>query len=283
MTSSTEKRPPLPYFDMLLEQLNLGTPAVQEAFGRHVHWGYWENPGQATGTTDDFAIAAERLCQKVYRTVEVQEGQRLLDAGCGFGGTIASLNENFQHLNLTGLNIDPRQLERARQEVQPLHQNKIQFIEGDACQMPLESGTMDVVLAVECIFHFPSREAFFREARRVLQPGGRLGICDFVPMQILRSLEGFLSQFGSDLVARTYGQVDSSTTLAKYQDLAQKTGFKVVTQTDITANTLPTYPVVRDIFGRFGLPDSAQSTAAIELISRLRLLRYQILSFERID
>jgi cyclopropane fatty-acyl-phospholipid synthase-like methyltransferase len=36
-----------------------------------------------------------------------------VDVGCGFGGTIASLNEHFSDLQLTGVNIDLRQLDRA--------------------------------------------------------------------------------------------------------------------------------------------------------------------------
>ncbi|HEY9828641.1 MAG TPA: class I SAM-dependent methyltransferase [Stenomitos sp.] len=168
----------LPYLDILLEQLTLGEVTVQKAFGRHVHWGYWPNPTQADRSIENFAIASEQLCQRVYAAAGVQEGDQVLDAGYGFGGTIASLNEQFQNLHLTGLNIDFRQLDRAREEVKPLGNNQIIFVEGDACQMPFPDASMDVVLAVECIFHFPSRTKFFQEARRVLRPGGRLGICD---------------------------------------------------------------------------------------------------------
>lgn len=116
----------LPYFDALLEQISLGDAEVQQAFGRHVHWGYWENPAKADGSIDDFAVAAERLCQRVYLAAGVKDGDRLLDAGCGFGGTIASLNENVSSMQLVGLNIDPRQLARAKQEVQPRGSNQIE-------------------------------------------------------------------------------------------------------------------------------------------------------------
>lgn len=270
---------PLPYFDILLEQLSLGEVTVQKAFGRHVHWGYWPNPAQADRSIEDFAIAAEQLCQRVYAAAGVKENDRVLDAGCGFGGTIASLNEQFQNLNLTGLNIDARQLDRARVEVKPLGSNQIVFVEGDACQMPFPDASMDVVLAVECIFHFPSRADFFREARRVLRPGGRLGICDFVPVAIFRPLQKVLTHFGSDTVGKTYGRVDSYFILSDYRSLAQETGFTLTSQEDITRNTLPTYPVVRQVFDRMGNSEAVQATAAVELISQLGLLRYQILSF----
>lgn len=269
----------LPYFDILLEQLNVGEASVQQAFGRHVHWGYWPEPAQADGSVEDFAIAAERLCQRVYQATGVEEGDRVLDAGCGFGGTIASLNEHFQALHLTGINIDPRQLERARQEVQPLNQNQIEFVEGDACQLPFPDESMDVVLAVECIFHFPSRADFFREARRVLRPGGKLGICDFVPIPLWRAFQRTLDRVSDLSFSGTYGRVDSYFTLEDYKALAQETGYYLAFQEDITRNTLPTYPAVRQLFKQTGYLDAARTTALIGWVSRLNFMRYQILRF----
>ncbi|NJP11270.1 MAG: methyltransferase domain-containing protein [Leptolyngbyaceae cyanobacterium RU_5_1] len=272
---------PLPYFDILLEHINLGDAAVQKTFGRHVHWGYWENPWKADGSVDDFAAAAEQLTQRVYAAANVKEGDRVLDAGCGFGGTIASLNENFSNLNLVGLNIDPRQLERARQEVQPHGNNQIEFVEGDACQLPFADASFDVVLAVECIFHFPSRADFFHEARRVLRPGGRFAICDFVPLPVFNPIRRLLTNKVVSAVEDTYGRVNSECTLADYRKLATDSGFTLTLKEDITGKTLPTYPVIRRLFEQLDKPDSAQATAEVELVSRLGLLRYLILGFTR--
>ena len=269
----------MPYFDILLEQLSLGEATVQQAFGRHVHWGYWANPDQADGSVKDFAIATENLCQRVYAAAGVKEHDRLLDAGCGFGGAIASLNEQFQTLDMTGLNIDPRQLDRARQTVQPLANNQIEFIEGNACQLPFANQSMDVVLAVECIFHFPSREEFFREVRRVLRPGGRLGICDFVSTPVFKAFQQLLATFTKPMLSGTFGRVNSCFTLSDYRALAQKTGFRLTFQEDITRQTLPTYPVVCHVFNQAGSAKVVRDVAAIEKISQFGLLRYVILSF----
>lgn len=269
----------MPYFDILLEQLQLGNPIVHQAFGRHVHWGYWAEPAKADGSVEDFAIATENLCQRVYTAANVQAHDRLLDVGCGFGGTIASLNEQFQNLDLIGVNIDPRQLTRARQEVQPLGNNRITFKEGDACQLPFEDNSMDVVLAVECIFHFPSRETFFQEAQRVLRPGGRLGICDFVSTPIFKAAQQFLAKFTNPMMSSTFGRADSNVTVSDYQALATRTGFRLTCQEDITSNTLPTYPVVCDVFKQTMSPKAVRDVAAVGKISQLGLLRYMILSF----
>lgn len=273
----------LPYFDILLDRLSQGDPMVRKAFGRHVHWGYWENPAEADGSVEDFAIATENLCQRVYEATGVKEYDRLLDAGCGFGGTIASLNERFQNLDMTGLNIDPRQLERANQELNPLANNTITFVEGDACQLPFSDGSMDVVLAVECIFHFPSRETFFREVKRVLRPGGRLGICDFVSIPVFKALQQFLATFTNSMVSGTFGRADSCVTLSDYQALAQKTGFRLTFQEDITRQTLPTYPVVCHVFDQASSAKARRDVTAVEKFSQIGLLHYMIFSFELQD
>ena len=201
----------LPYFDFLLTEIGASNASVETAFGRHVHWGYWENPQMADGTVEDFAQAAEALTQLITDAAEIQSGMKVLDAGCGFGGTIASLNERFCDLDLVGLNIDERQLQRAREKVSPNANNQIQFVQGDACQLPFADHSFDAVVAVECIFHFPSREAFFKEVARVLKPGGKLALSDFVRSQDEPSWFGSLDGLIKMIVGLLYGQVSSCT------------------------------------------------------------------------
>ncbi len=270
----------LPYFDGLLAEFGKGNEQAIAAFSRHVHWGYWDNPYAADGTVADFAAAAESLCKRVCDAGGVDAGSRILDCGCGFGGTIASLNDRFSHKQLVGLNIDDRQLARAREQVQPSNGNQIDFILADACEMPFEDNSFDVVLAVECIFHFPSRERFFQEARRVLAPGGRLAICDFVPLPVLLFFGKLTENWIKPSVARTYGPVNSNFTLEKYRSLAATTQFSLRHSEDITVNILPTYPVVRKLQRQVGDMATEKVTAMVELINRLGLFRYLILSFE---
>src|SRR3984885_328566 len=170
----------LPYFDQILDQFDRSPDSqISKAMRRHVHWGFFSSPTSDASLPSCLA-AAETMTELICKAGRVGSGLRILDVGRGFGGTIAHLNERLTGCELVGLNIDERQLSLARQSVTARPGNTVRFVQGDACALPFKDGAFDVVLAVECIFHFPSRRTFFSEAKRVLRPGGTLALSDFV-------------------------------------------------------------------------------------------------------
>lgn len=277
--------PTIPYFNNLLTRLENDDPEATKAFGRHVHWGYWDNPDEADGTPENYARAAEHMCRMVTDAAGISDGMRVLDVGCGFGGTIASLNERFRGLELVGLNIDCRQLARAEKTIRPRNGNRIRWVQGNACALPFVPGSFDVALAVECIFHFPDRELFFREAHRVLRPTGKLTVSDIVPTdEALPVMRGNAERFDANMKA-TYGHIDLYWPASAYREMGSATRLPMIDEQDITEQTLPTYPFLRAYYRRdttgHDMRPLERATAHLEVASRMGWLRYAIFTFAR--
>ncbi len=270
------------YFDALIEKFE-DDPALEKAFGKHIHWGYWENPNQARGTLEDFAIAANNLSKLVIEKANIINGSKVLDAGCGFGGTIRLLNESFSDLELVGINIDQIQVQRAKQLIKAINNNCIQLIHGDACNLPQFNYQFDYAIALECIFAFPSREKFFEQVRKQLLPSGKLIIVDFlINSQINALWRWFQKELLSRLITDTYGSKATKEvnfiSIEDYKNIANQTGFKLSKVIDINKNVQPTYPVINQII--INNINDWLTAKGLEYFSLFNLISYQILIFE---
>lgn len=277
----------LPYINLLLKQLARGDSMVEKSFGRHIHWGYWPDPAVAQpSSVEDFGAAAERLSLELISLAGITPGMRVLDAGCGFGGTIACLQERIPGLDLVGLNIDPRQLQRAASLVTSSDGNAISFVGGNACALPFADNSFDRVMAVECIFHFPSRLDFLREVKRVLRPGGAMVLSDFVPHPLFAPL-GKLSRLEAFSSINLFGRSDVSCTDSGYRRIAAEAGLTITTLRDVTRNILPTYAFLQHLGAApnmAGVPGRRHAAPFIKLLDfygRRGWLCYKFLRFDK--
>ena len=286
----------LPYFDILL---SLRTEdAKGETDFDFVHWGYWHDPKEFVPGIADYKKAQESMNDEVLSAAYLHDGMKVLDVGCGFGGTIKTLNENYSDMELTGVNIDPRQLEVAGELVKPRLENRVNWLEADAVDIPLPDSCFDVVLAVECIFHFPSRQRFLSEAARLLKPGGCLVVSDFcganqvkndmdrvAPKSYVRN--SFLRRKVRKWFGEGYGELGAEPgTDPPYRQMARNSGLELTLVRDITTNTLPTYDqilhFIRKVKKKTDIDTGSfiKSTYFLKWVSKLGLLRYVILAFE---
>jgi SAM-dependent methyltransferase len=103
----------------------------------------------------------------------------VLDVGCGPGRLSVALAA--RGLEVTGLDLDPAMIERARSNAgkADLAANLVPtFTVGDVASLPFPDATFDVVVSTLSMHHWDDREAGLAEIGRVLRPGGRALVWD---------------------------------------------------------------------------------------------------------
>jgi ubiquinone/menaquinone biosynthesis C-methylase UbiE len=110
--------------------------------------------------TDDLILAAG-----------CRDGDRVLDVACGTGIVANRIGLVTGKLcSITGIDLNDGMLSVARRNPQ------IEWHQGNASDLPFESGSFEVVLCQQGLQYFPDRAAAMREMARVLSPGGRLAL-----------------------------------------------------------------------------------------------------------
>ncbi len=158
-------------------------------------------------------------CGNPTAMASLQPGETVLDIGSGAGiDAFYAARRVGPRGRVIGLDMTPAMIERARRSAAAAGLSQVEFRLGQAEAMPVEDGTVDVILS-NCVINLAEDKGrVFEEAYRVLKPGGRLSISDMVTAGPLpMDLRGDPQLWGGCI----YGALPER----EYLDLVRQAGF----------------------------------------------------------
>jgi tocopherol O-methyltransferase len=187
-----------------------------------LHYGFHDN-----GQRHNQAVV--RMIEVLADKVKVTSKDRVLDAGCGVGGSSVWLAENIG-CQVLGIDINRNFVNIAQREARRKNLNSlVSFYEMNFCQTSFRENVFDIVWAEESSCHAENKQAFLMEMSRILRPGGHIIIAD-----------GYKTRESSELTKNLTGwAVPNIPSVTEFTDFLTKTGFQHVVCEDISDKVMP--------------------------------------------
>jgi len=190
----------------------------------YANYGYWSKEGMSIDE------AGDALTDLIARELDVTQDDEILECGCGYGASAIHIATKYKPKKIIGIDVTDIRIQTGKQLVKENDLERRVLIEfGDATHLDFDSESFTKVMAIECAFHFNTRNDFFHEAFRLLKAGGILVMTDIVP-----SLELNLSDYTFDQV-REFLSADAKRycdeniySIDTYKRLLTETGFNSV-------------------------------------------------------
>ena len=156
------------------------------------------------------AVSSCAACGNPTAIAGLKEGETVLDLGSGGGmDAILAAQKVGPKGKVIGVDMTPEMIRLAKKNVKEAGLKNVEFRRGEIEDLPLEDGTVDVIIS-NCVINLsPDKDAVFREAHRVLKPGGRITVSDVVtegklPDEVLKDPDNWASCISGALETDEY-------------------------------------------------------------------------------
>lgn len=149
-------------------------------------------------------------CGDPITLAALEPGQTVLDLGSGAGlDCFFAAKKVGETGKVIGVDMTPEMLERARSSAKRMNLANVEIRQGFIEDLPVESGTVDVIIS-NCVINLsPDKSKVFHETFRVLKPGGKLAVSDIVtdgelPDEVKKSLSAWAGCVAGAVEAKDY-------------------------------------------------------------------------------
>jgi tocopherol O-methyltransferase len=220
-----------------------------------LHFGYWDE-----NTRTDFEAQLNTNQQLANRS-GLKQGQKVLDAGCGIGGSSVWLAETYA-VEVLGITISADQVRHATENAAQRGVSHLtKFSQQDYTKVAAEAASFDVVWALESVSCALVKREFFAEAFRLLKPGGMLVLSDG-----FRRKRPFATKEDEDLMKRFLNgwALPDLATPEELVTPAKEAGFEKIQYEDVSERAEPSMLRLYKI-GRWTAP-------VARILSRLQMI-----------
>lgn len=235
----------------------LGTEAIKKyysdtqfEYGLVWNWRSKHTPALHFGYYDERATNHHRSVIRANEVLaewgNIQQGATIVDAGCGLGHSTLWLAEHY-NARVTGITIVHRQVETMKKFIAKKGIKNVSFMEASYFDMPFEDNSVDIVWAIEAVCHAKDKSEFYKEAYRVLKPGGKLLIGE--NLRTARPMEKEKEEL-LEYIFHSWAIPDLDT-FEEHRQHALGSGFRSFESKDVTANMMVSYRNLEEMCKRW--------------------------------
>jgi len=222
--------------------------ARSDIYGMHI--GYQDN---GSGNNESASKLMER---KIIREADIQDGQQILDAGCGMGTLVFEIASLYPNSRVHGIDLLDEHVSIANR-YKTEFQN-VSFSRQDYLDLALRDNSFDRIFFSESLVHAQDKRKLLSEAYRILKPGGKIIIADvFTLGKLTEDDEVSLSHFNEKTGIPKFGSLDDI--IRQLRNL----GFQNILPQNITGNIAST--IAPEVDGTYPVLESNQSTSVAKL------------------
>jgi len=209
-------------------------------------------------------------CGNPTALASLKEGETVLDLGSGAGfDCFLAANAVGAAGKVIGVDMTPEMLEKARANARKGGYSNVDFRLGELEHLPVADSAVDVMIS-NCVINLtPDKAAVFREAFRVLKPGGRLAVSDMV---LLKELPDVVKQS----VAAYVGCLSGAIMKNAYVATIRAAGFddvRMIEESSFPLDYMASDPSAQEIRDSINLPpdelrDLADSVVSIKVAGK---------------